>query len=423
MLSPGAKGWINKYFDLVEKGEIRLKAKRPARLKKLHFIHLTLANSGIVFGFPVRMIFAKDLDDSDWTHEEKLKLLLFESLLFTYLLEESDRPFDKDEFLDTLYSFYAHHNANTIRKMFRFFMKESREEKLEGVFTSRVDIRMKLLENKWWVNSLSNVFSYLDVVLFDDFIHKEDDDALKSYSTYAVEALTAIVLSAWSDGVLEEKEKDLFNVFLASANLDDEDRELVKKRLEEGAALTDFSPFLKQHWLLTRFILDVSILTVLSGGELEDIESEYLRDLCLYLDIPPEELEENLGMIENFLLKTQHEAEFMKDSPSYEKVYSSLYRRWSKVLLRNKDKLATELKESKELVSLIKKSTSRELSKEEKETVKNQFKDIARSIPALAIFILPGGTLLLPLILKLIPDLVPTAFRDNEIDPKKAEED
>lgn len=422
MLSPGAKGWINKYFDLVEKGEIRLKVKRPAGLKKLHFIHLTLANSGIVFGFPVRMIFAKNLDDTDWTHEEKLKLLLFESHLFTYLLEESDRPFKREEFLDTLYSFYAHHNGSAIRKMFRFFMKESREEKLEGVLTSRVDIKMKLLENKWWVNSLSNVFSYLDVVLFDDFIHKDDDDALKSYSSYAVEALTAIVMAAWSDGILEDQEKDLFNVFLASASLDDEDRDLVKGRLQEGANFSDFSPFLKNHWLLTRFILDVSILTVLSGGELEDTESDYLNELCTYLGIPTEELEENLGMIENFLLKTQHEAEFMKDSPSYEKVYTSLYRRWSKVLLRNKDKLATELKESKELVALIKKSTSKELSPEEKEIVKSQFKDIARSIPALAIFILPGGTLLLPLILKLIPDLVPTAFRDNEIETKKSDQ-
>lgn len=423
MLSPGAKGWINKYFDLVEKGEIHLKARRPGGLNKMHFIHLTLANSGIVFGFPARMIFARDLNDSGWTHEEKLKLLLFESLLFTYLLEENNRPFDRNEFLDTLYAFYGHHNASTIRKMFGFFRKESREEKLEGVLASRVDIRMNLLENKWWVNSLSNVFSYLDVVLFDDFLHKDDNDALKSYSSYAVEALTAIVLSAWSDGILEEKEKDLFNVFLASANLDEDDRELVKKRLHDGANLSDFSPILSQHWLLTRFILDVSILTVLAGGELEDTESEYLRDLCNYLQIPPEELEENLGMIENFLLKTQHEAEFMKDSPSYEKVYSSLYRRWSKVLLRNKDKLATELKESKELVALIKKSASKELTKEERETVKNQFKDIAKSIPALAIFILPGGTLLLPLILKLIPDLVPTAFKDNEIDPKKSDQD
>lgn len=421
MLSPGAKGWINKYFDLVEKGEIDLSVKRPEGLDKLHFIHLTLSNCGIVFGFPTRMIFARNLNDSDWTREEKLKLLLFESLLFVYQQERSNHPFDKERFLETLYSFYAHHNASTIKRMFGFFVKEGREEKLEGVLVSRVDIKLKLLENKWWVNSLSNVFSYLDVILFDDFVHKEDDDALKSYSSYAENALTAITLAAYSDGVLEDKEKSLFNVFLASANLEDEAREEVKERFQHGADFEDFSDDVQDHWLLKRFILDVSILTVLSGGGLEDTESEFLRKLCNRLEIPAHELEENLGMIENFLLKTQHEAEFMKDSPSYEKVYSSLSRRWSKILSRNKDKLALELKESKELVALIKKSTSKELTPEERETVKTQFRDIAKSIPALAIFLLPGGTLLLPLVLKLIPDLVPSAFRENEIDQKKTD--
>jgi hypothetical protein len=39
-------------------------------------------------------------------------------------------------------------------------------------------------------------------------------------------------------------------------------------------------------------------------------------------------------------------------------------------------------------------------------------------MPAIAIFLLPGGTILLPLVLKIIPTLVPSAFRDNEIPTK-----
>jgi len=54
------------------------------------------------------------------------------------------------------------------------------------------------------------------------------------------------------------------------------------------------------------------------------------------------------------------------------------------------------------------------LSIEEKEKVSNQFKDIIKSMPALAIFMLPGGALLLPLILKIVPALLPSAFRENE---------
>jgi hypothetical protein len=422
MLSPGSKGWINKYFDLVKNNEFSLHVKRPKELRKLHFIHLTLANSGIPFGFPTELIFAKNLDDSEWTHEEKLKLLLFESHLFVYLQVHKKKEFNADAFIESLNAFYAHHNASSIKRIFKVFIKESQESRIESILAERVNIKVNYLENKWWVNSLSNVFSYLDVVLFDDFIHKKQDQALKSYSVYAKNALTAITLSAYSDGSIEEQEKDLFNLFLASAHLDDEDRDKVKSRFKHGAELDDFSGFVKDHWLLKRFLLDVSILTVLSDEELVDSEMEFLEGLVEHLEIPEHELEENLSIIENFLLKTQDELVFMKDSPSYEKVYSSLSRRWSKILTRNKDKLAVELKQSKELVSLITKSTTEELTKEEKELVKTQFKDIAKSIPSLAIFMLPGGAILLPVVLKIMPDLIPSAFKENEIEEHKDEE-
>ena len=85
---------------------------------------------------------------------------------------------------------------------------------------------------------------------------------------------------------------------------------------------------------------------------------------------------------------------------------------------RNKDKFIEELKESKELIALVNKSLKEELTPEEKEKVKTQFKDIVKSMPALAIFMLPGGMLILPIILKIVPDLLPTAFKGNEPEKK-----
>ena len=66
----------------------------------------------------------------------------------------------------------------------------------------------------------------------------------------------------------------------------------------------------------------------------------------------------------------------MKDSPSYEKVYSRFTERWYKILWRNKDKLTLELKESKELVALIKKSMTEELTVEEiVQEIQGMYKD------------------------------------------------
>ena len=84
------------------------------------------------------------------------------------------------------------------------------------------------------------------------------------------------------------------------------------------------------------------------------------------------------------------------------------------LLHKNKLRLYQELSQSKEAMRLIKKSTHSKLTPEERLKIRIQLLDICKSIPALAVFLLPGGALLLPLLIKLIPDILPSAFRDKE---------
>ncbi|RCS26996.1 hypothetical protein DUT90_07720 [Polaribacter sp. WD7] len=90
-----------------------------------------------------------------------------------------------------------------------------------------------------------------------------------------------------------------------------------------------------------------------------------------------------------------------------------------KLLLRkNKLRLQEELSQSKEAMQLIRKSTRTGLTIEEKVKIKEQLLDICKAIPALAVFLLPGGALLLPLLIKLIPDILPSAFKEDPIKKK-----
>lgn len=84
------------------------------------------------------------------------------------------------------------------------------------------------------------------------------------------------------------------------------------------------------------------------------------------------------------------------------------------LLKKNKKRLAKELDQSKEAVALIKKSMHSNLSDEEKEKIKVQLLDICKAVPAFAVFMLPGGALLLPLLIKVIPDILPSAFREDD---------
>jgi len=417
MLQPGSKGWIKKYFDMVDKGQIELNNELPKNIDRDSFIHAALGRTGIIFGFPSRLHYAKDLDDSKWTSEEKLKLLLFESHLFVYRTKLGENDcFNQKEFIESLVEFYGKYNASSITKMFSYFLKESVEEKLESILTKRVDIKMNLLDNKFWVNYLNNVFIYLDVILFNDFLVNKKSSTLFNYDEMAMNALTAIALASFSDGEIEHQERSMFKVFLASANLSDLQREIVEARFEKGGDFNDFTDQAQTNWLFKRFLFDLSVFFIFANHHAAVEEKEHLKKLSAFLELSDNELNESIALTEQFIINNQDKIPFLKTSSSVEKVYSSLTKRWVKILGRNKDKLAVELKQSKELVSLIRKSTIRELTKEEKETVKTQFKDIVKTMPSLAIFLLPGGAFLLPLILKIIPDLVPSAFRDNEVE-------
>jgi hypothetical protein len=231
----------------------------------------------------------------------------------------------------------------------------------------------------------------------------------------AMNALTAITLASSSDGAVEEQERAMFNVFLASANLSDLQRDIAEQRFERGGSFDDFTDHVKNNWLFKRFLIDLSTFVIFSDHDAATEEKVHLNRLCEMLGFSDVELNEALALNEQFIINNQDKIPFLKSS-SVEKVYSSLSKRWIKILGRNKDKLAVELKQSKELVFLIRKSTTTELTKEEKEAVKSQFKDLVKSMPSLAIFMLPGGAFLLPLVLKVIPDLVPSAFRDNEVE-------
>ena len=415
MLAPGAKGWIAKYFKLVETGQITLDWDQPKKLDVRQFNHHFLVQSGIVFGYPSQLLFADQLDQKKWTRDEKLTVLLFEAQLFTYLRVKGKKSFDKAAFISHLVKFYKKHRVNSLGSLLGYLFKESKEEKIERILNKRTEVPRQIMSTKSWVSYLDNAFIYLDVLLFEEFLVTEDKSRF-DYQELAMLSLAIISLSAYSDGEIEEKEKAIFESFLASADLDGDEREIAKLRFKQGISLNELTADLVDFWQFKRYLLDLSTLTIYANHDAITEEKAFLSELRAWLSLKEIDLDEALVSSQQFVLLNNKYVVFLQDSNSVELMVDSISKRWIKILGRNKDKLATELRQSKELVYLIRKSAKEELNKEEKEKVKTQFMDIVKSMPALAIFLLPGGALLLPIVLRIIPNLVPSAFRDNDID-------
>ena len=87
-----------------------------------------------------------------------------------------------------------------------------------------------------------------------------------------------------------------------------------------------------------------------------------------------------------------------------------------RALKRSWNGMAREGRESfQALGHILSAADGRSLTSEEKDQVVHQLQDLAKAIPMLAVFMLPGGMLLLPLLLKVLPfDLRLSAFREDD---------
>jgi hypothetical protein len=150
-----------------------------------------------------------------------------------------------------------------------------------------------------------------------------------------------------------------------------------------------------------------------SDQQLEADENNFLENISNVLKIDAQILEKSNFEIRRFIATYKAEIPFFNYSNPIKHFYEHTNKNVTKLIIRNKDRLTKEIKESGELMQLLAQSTTKDLTKEEKKKVKKQLLDICKTIPSLTIFLLPGGSLLLPILIKFIPQLLPSAFNEN----------
>ncbi|MEH6408738.1 MAG: LETM1-related biofilm-associated protein, partial [Leeuwenhoekiella sp.] len=170
-----------------------------------------------------------------------------------------------------------------------------------------------------------------------------------------------------------------------------------------------------------KYLFDLACLSVWEDEKIDIQQSAFLKNLSERLVLNKAETSSSLAHIHDFITNYRDEISYLNYSNPLKHFYNQTSRTVRILILRNKKRLLNELLNSKDLVVLLGQSTVRELNKSEKKKAKAQLLDICKSIPSLAIFLLPGGTLLLPLLIKLIPELLPSAFDDNRIEREEIE--
>jgi len=222
-----------------------------------------------------------------------------------------------------------------------------------------------------------------------------------------------VAASANADGVIEKEEKNLFYYFLESAHLPTDQRKDALEMIRNPVRLEDIDLSRASNWVVKKYFLEMAILTIWADRKVTDSERVFLQKLCRKLDLLPEELETSMISIESFVLEHWSNIHFLQKKHNFYIVRDHVTQTLALLLAKNKDRIAQEIRESKELMMLLNKSRKTQLSALEKEKVREQLLDILRILPTAVIIALPFTFITLPVLLKVMPkEAFPSAFRD-----------
>jgi hypothetical protein len=418
--SPGSKNWIAKFFELYEQGIFTVDQELIEQDVE-NLTHFISHQTGLIYGTPKNFIFSNALDKKQMNTNEQLKLLLFETHLFTYL-RKKQQQIDQTEFIDSLIQFYDDTRHLGFLKRLQLRLLKAPSSKLELILESRVKIKTAFFGVNFWLNHLSNAFIFLDVILYRAFLDGKQQKFDAAYQGAAISVLNGLLYAGFIDQQMEEKEQKIFKHFLASAALPPSILATYQQRIQIGIPLKLLKQELVNDRLLSQITYEYGHFLIQGTHEISESERQKLMELGKVLEMTETQMLASEELCSAFIAQSSAEQLLVyKQSTESSFAYRETSKRWLKIIGRNRDRLISEIKESKELMALLQKSTKQELSPQEKEQVKEQVYDILKSMPSLALFLLPGGTLILPIVMKLVPELIPSSFKINEVEKKQPE--
>ena len=390
-MNPSASGWIKKLLMLVSKKETYLKLS-------VNEFYSQLKYCGFIYGNNVDVVY-HSIEKNDLTTEELSKINLLIAFHYFYKSHPS-----KVSFIESVIDFYSEINESKTSFFDGLLGDKKSASTLEKIINKRVYINDSLF-TKNFNYFITNALLFVDVLAFQKFLETQSvskDDIQKLEG--ALETIAINVL----DSKQEKSEYD----------------ESLIKLFESSRRYQDSNPFIEYHEAIHSlqnaldklYAFDLGCMASWTDRMIDPEEYLFLNqlgeDLCLNETI----IHQSIKDINTFYITNQDQIALLGSKNLVKNFYDNSSKMVSKLIKRNSKRLLKELSESKDLMVLLTKSTTRDLTDEEQKKMQTQLLDLIKSIPSLAIFMLPGGAILLPLFVKFIPKLLPTAFDDNRIE-------
>lgn len=389
-MNPSAAGWIKKLLKEVSSDD------RLSNMPLKRFYH-DLKRCGFIYGSNVGII-NHVVPQNDLTDEELCKANLILAFFYFYGRNPSE-----EHFIDSVINFYSTITVSKTSIFNVFLGKKKSFALLEDLIEKRIHIDDNIF-TKNFKYFITNTLLFIDVLAYQKFL--ETKSVSHPYLQNIESAIETIVIDVFESKHQKSKYDDSLTKLFTDSR-----RYQHNKPLDYGEAIAILkTPLEKQY------TLDIACMASWTDKKVDQTENKFLIEFCHHLNLDISDLKESLLDIDHFYSHNDNRIATLGSKNFVQSFYNNSSKLVIKLIRRNSKRLVQELRESKELMVLLTKSTKRELTEAEHKKIQEQLMDIFKSIPSLAIFMLPGGAILLPLFIKFIPKLLPSAFDDNRID-------
>lgn len=399
-MNPSTQGWIEKYGYLQQKSTFSLKSE--------HDFYIHFRTLGFIYGTNIQTL-SNIPTPPLISEEEKAKINLLSALHQIHILHHNGSA-DFNDFLEDLSVFYQLLKVEEFSFLDRLLAGKKTSHQLEFLLHQRISLNDNII-SKAFNQMLTNSMLFSDVINFKKYL--EGDRNLKQNE----QRLEQIILNL-SYHVIKSKATDsVYNTRLLQL-LEASSRYgavPVKKEVSEYRNLLNPEP----DALENKYLFDIACLAALEESKATKIRTDILTELGATLQLSPEFTDTSAKHALAFFKAHRDKLPFLKNTHPFRLLYDNSQLMVRKLILRNRHRLNKELRKSKELLVLLNKSATEELNPQERERMRTQLIDMFKTIPSLAIFALPGGAILLPLFVKMIPSLLPSAFDDNHIESRR----
>ena len=395
MINPSASGWIDKYF-------IMQNAVSQTVFSTPEDFYFKIRQTGFIYGHVISFETTTKIETKGWVQNEIPKVALLNTLHAVYNFTEIES--NPSTFISKAVAFYNEMNPQGFNIFKKVLPNGSPSLNLEKIIDDRVQTNIDII-SKNFSHIMTNALLFVDVLAFRQYlIHGHIPEKYLKKIEEAVISLVSLSLKTKSQK--STYDDLLIKLFEASVRYSKFSKVSVQNLAELN--LDYFESELEKYYLI-----DMAGMALWSDGKIENEEAYFLHKLAQSVTVSDEFVKDSIESTDSFITVHKKDIAYFNYSNPVKHFYDQTTQSVITLITRNKNRLVKEIVQSKELMILLALSTRRDLDEKEKKKVKKQLLDICKSIPSLTIFLLPGGSLLLPILIKFIPKMLPSAFNEN----------